>query len=93
MKAIYKILLGGILLFIIINWATASLNYDADGADQYGFPLNFYTKVSGYDVITKEGGTSTEFNSFSLLADVTFALAGSWLIFTLINKFKKKANV
>jgi len=93
MKAIYKILSRGILLFIIINWATASLNYNADGADQYGFPLNFYTKVSGYDVITKEGRTSTNFNFFAFLADVTFALASSWLIFTFIDRFKKKANV
>ncbi|WP_231425851.1 MULTISPECIES: hypothetical protein [Pedobacter] len=88
MKIIFKILLGGFVLFIIINWATASLSYDADGADQYGFPLNFYTKVTGYHIETKQGSTSINFSLIALLADVVFAFAGSWLIFKLIDMFK-----
>lgn len=93
MKIGYKILLGGILLFFLITWATASLRYNADGADECGFPFNFYTKVSGYNVITNEGGTSTEFNFLALLGDVVFAFLVSWIIFKLIKKFNKKAIV
>ena len=89
MRNSYKILLGGILLFGLITWATASLRYNADGADECGFPFNFYTKVSGYNVITNEGGTSTEFNFLALLGDVLFTLLASWIIFKLINKFSK----
>ncbi|RZL43840.1 MAG: hypothetical protein EOP00_22265 [Pedobacter sp.] len=93
MRNSYKILLGGLLLFVIITWATASLQYNADGADEYGFPFNFYTKVSGYDIVTNEGATSTRFSFLGLLGDVTFAFAASWLFITVINKFNKKANV
>jgi len=93
MRNSYKILLGGILLFGLITWATASLRYNADGADKCGFPFNFYTKVSGYNVITNEDGTSTKFNFLALLGDVALAFLGSWLIFKLINKFNKKAII
>lgn len=92
MRKSYKILLGGILLFGLITWATASLRYNADGADECGFPFNFYTKVSGYNVITNEGGTSTEFNFLALLGDVVLAFAVSWVILKLMNNFNKKSS-
>nr|WP_315424384.1 hypothetical protein [uncultured Pedobacter sp.] len=93
MKNSYKILLGGILLFGIITWSTLSLSYDADGADQYGFPLKFYTKVSGYNLATQQGGTSTDFDFLALLADVAFAFAGSYIVFKLIKNFNRNANI
>jgi len=93
MRNSYKILLGGVVLFGLITWATASLRYNADGADEYGFPFNFYTKVSGYDIVTNEGGTSTSFSFLALVGDIAFAFIGSWLIYKVINKFNKKANV
>ena len=92
MKASYKILLGGILLFGIITLTTMSLDYNADGADQYGFPFNFYTKISGYNMETNKGGTSIRLSLLALLADVAFAFAASWLIIKLITKFNKKSS-
>ena len=93
MKSSYKILIGGILIFGILTLTTSSLHYDADGADIYGFPFSFYTKVSGYNVVTNEGDTSTQFRFLALLGDIAFAFLGSWLIFKLINKLYKKGNV
>lgn len=93
MKSTYKILIGGLLIFCTITLATSSLHYDADGADNYGFPFNFYNKVSGYNLATGEGSTTTDFNPGALFGDVVFAFLGSWLIFKLINKFYKKGNV
>jgi len=92
MKTSYKIILGGILFFCIITFATASLRYNADGADEYGFPLNFYTKITGYSIETNQGGTSVRFSLPALLADITFAFAGSWLFFKLMRKFIKKSS-
>lgn len=93
MKDSYKILIGGALIFGIVTLVTSSLHYNADGADTYGFPFNFYTKVSGYNLATSEGNTTTDFNPGALFGDVVFAFLGSWLIFKLINKFYKKGNV
>lgn len=93
MKSVYKILIGDALIFGIVTLATSSLHYDADGADNYGFPFSFYTKVSGYNVVTNEGDTSIQFRLFALLGDIVLAFLGSWLIFKLINKLYKKGNV
>ncbi|SOD20474.1 hypothetical protein [Pedobacter xixiisoli] len=90
MKSSYKILLGGLALFGIITLATSSLHYDADGADEYGFPFNFYTKVSGYSLITKQGNTSTDFSPLALIGDIALAFLTSWLILKLTNKFNAK---
>jgi uncharacterized membrane protein YjgN (DUF898 family) len=57
MKIKYKIVIGTLLCFVIINLATSSLRYNADGADKYGFPFNFYTKVSGYNVASQQNDT------------------------------------
>ena len=92
MRKSYKTLLGGILLFGLITWTTASLHYDADDPDEYGFPFNFYRKVSGYNVVTKHGDSSIEFSALALLGDMAFAFTSSWLIFKLITRFNKKAS-
>lgn len=94
MKNVFKIFLGAILLFAVINLATSSLQYNADGADNYGFPFNFYTKVSGYNMATKEGNTSTTFDVLALAGDILFAAGISWLLLNLFNKMisTKKAN-
>lgn len=92
MSKSYKIIWVGLLIFGLITWTTMSLNYDTDSADKYGFPFNFYTKVSGYNVITNEGGTVTEFNYLALLGDTAFALAFSWLLFMLVDKFNKRTK-
>ncbi|RZL15555.1 MAG: hypothetical protein EOO96_30005 [Pedobacter sp.] len=87
MKNSLKILAGALVLFGIITWATCSLHYNADGADEYGFPLNFYTKVSGYNLETQQGGTAINFDFFALLGDVVFALVLSILIFKITTKY------
>jgi len=93
MKISYKLVFGTLLLFGIITLTTMSLDYNADGADQYGFPLNFYTKVSGYNMETNKGGTSIRFSLLALLIDIVIAFVSSWIIFKLIKKFNKKVNV
>lgn len=93
MRNTFKILFGGILLFGIITCATMTLNYDADGADQYGFPFNFYAKVNGYDMGTNEGVTSIEFEALSLVYDLAFALLLSWLTMLIHNKFRCKKSI
>jgi len=92
MKSSYKVLIGGILLFGGITLLTSSLHYNADGADTYGFPLNFYKKVSGYDITTGQGGTSRDLNVLALIGDIVFALSASWFILLLIKKFNRKTN-
>ena len=69
-----------------------NLDYDADGADQYGFPLNFYNKVSGYNEVTKQSGTSTEFDILSFTGDLALALLLSWLITLIYNKLRHKGS-
>ena len=84
---------GGVLLFSIITLATSSLYYNADGADAYGFPFNFYRKVSGYNMVSGQQSTATDFKVLALIGDFTFAFLASWGIFKLINKLRKKGNV
>lgn len=93
MKNSAKILFGGVLLFGVITCATMNLDYDADGADQYGFPFNFYTKVSGYNEVTMEGGTSVEFDTLNFAYDLTFALLLSWLMVFAYKKLRRPKNI
>ncbi|MNK22667.1 hypothetical protein D3C87_409480 [compost metagenome] len=87
MKTSFKILAGALVLFGIITFASSSLHYNADGADQYGFPFNFYTKVSGYNIETQQGGTAINFDFFALLVDVLLALVVSTLIYKITTKY------
>jgi len=93
MKNGIKILLGGVLLFGIITLATTSLDYDADGADRYGFPLNFYTKVTGYNEITMEGGTSIEFDTLNFICDLAVASLLSWLMLLTYRKLRRRKTL
>ena len=86
MKNSYKILIGAFLLFGILQWATSSLEFNADGADKWGFPFNFYYKVSGINSITQQDDESTRFTVLSLAGDITFAFVCSWGLITLFNK-------
>lgn len=87
MKTNFRILAGTLLLFGIITLATSSLHYNADGADEYGFPFNFYNKASGYNLETQQGGTAINFDFFALLGDVVFALVLSLLIFKITTNY------
>jgi len=88
-KRILQILSGTLLLFGIITLATSSLKYDADGADEYGFPFNFYTKVSGYNLNTQLDDTVTEFKAFALIGNIIFALVLSIIGFLVMQRFRK----
>ncbi|RZL34686.1 MAG: hypothetical protein EOO96_08990 [Pedobacter sp.] len=92
MRNNYKVLFGTILLFGIITLATSSLESNADGADKYGFPFNFYTKAVGYNIETKQGDISRDFDGLSLASDILFALILSWLLFWIFNKNRLKKS-
>ena len=87
MKTSFRILAGALALFGIITLATSSLHYNADGADQYGFPFNFYTKISGYNIETQQGGTTINFDFFALLGDLFLALVVSMLVYKITTKY------
>jgi len=88
-KRILQILSSTLLLFGIITLATSSLKYDADGVDEYGFPFNFYTKVSGYNLNTQLDDTVTEFKAFALIGNIIFALVLSIIGFLVMQRFRK----
>ena len=62
---IAKILIPSILVFGIVTMLTASLGYDTDGADRYGFPLEFYAKANGCNPVTYTGTTTVDFEPLS----------------------------
>lgn len=74
------------ILFGVITWLGSSLTYNADGADRYGFPFTFFSKVNGYDMITKTSSTVTNFNFFALTGDIVLILFLSWLIITIYKR-------
>lgn len=89
---IAKILIVSILVFVIVTMFTASLGYDTDGADRYGFPLEFYVKANGYNSVTYTGTTTVDFKPLSLIADFFSSVLLGWLLITFFAALTKKKS-
>ena len=89
---IAKILIVSILVFGIVTLLTASLGYDTDGADRYGFPLEFYVKANGYNPATSTGATTVDFKPLSLIADFLSSVLVSWLLIIFLAALTKKKS-
>ena len=87
---IAKILIVSILVFGAVTMLTAG--YDSDGADRYGFPLEFYVKANGYNPVTYTGTTTVDFKPLSLIADFFSSVLLGWLLITFFAALTKKKS-
>jgi hypothetical protein len=80
--------------FGIITLATASLEADVDGTNDYGFPLQFSRSGGNFlNLITGEHEGANEFSVLKLGLDLLFALMLVLIIRFILAKYKRSGKL